>query len=216
MWAAAENHEAVGTAARRARRGRQRALHALRVPGADRRQRRHHPRSGRRRPDGAHVRRPAGLHRDRPSACSPPARTSTPAEPQYGFTPLQTAIFNGHYAARVASGRQGRQRQRRLALHGASKRATSRRTAIARTRPTPTTASRSLDLIQTLLAHGADPNAPYTKRIPPRQAQGDINVPPGATPLYRATTSHRSRGRSARCSIRAPTRTWRPRTARRR
>jgi ankyrin repeat protein len=40
-----------------------------------------------------------------------------------------------------------------------------------------------------LLEKGADPNRAYTKRIPPRQAQGNINVPPGATPLYRAVRS---------------------------
>ncbi|MBI2150073.1 MAG: ankyrin repeat domain-containing protein [Acidobacteria bacterium] len=34
---------------------------------------------------------------------------------------------------------------------------------------------------------GADPNQAYTKTIPPRQAQGNINVTPGATPLFRAT-----------------------------
>jgi len=28
----------------------------------------------------------------------------------------------------------------------------------------------SLDIVKVLLAHGADPNQPYTKKIPPRQA----------------------------------------------
>ncbi len=108
------------------------------------------------------------------------------SEPQYGFTALQTAIFNGHYALAA-----------RLTDRGADVNDGSLYTAIE-TRNLATYSNRpnppdndngvtSLDLIQALLAHGADPNQPYSKRIPPRQAQGDINVPPGATPLYRAT-----------------------------
>jgi ankyrin repeat protein len=108
------------------------------------------------------------------------------SEPQYGFTALQTAIFNGHYQLAV-----------RLADRGADVNDGSLYTALE-TRNLATYSNRpnppdndngvtSLDLIQALLAHGADPNEPYTKKIPPRQAQGDINVPPGATPLYRAT-----------------------------
>jgi ankyrin repeat protein len=107
-------------------------------------------------------------------------------EPQYGFTPLQTAIFNGHY-----------QLAARLAERGANVNDGSLYTAIE-TRNLATYSNRpnppdndngvtSLDLIQTLLARGANPNLAYTKRIPPRQAQGDINVPGGATPLFRAT-----------------------------
>jgi uncharacterized protein len=108
------------------------------------------------------------------------------SEPQYGFTALQTAIFNGHYE--LAS---------RLADKGANVNDGALYTAIETrnlatysNRPNPPDTDNgvtSLDLIKTLLAHSADPNLPYTKRIPPRQAQGDINVPPGATPLYRAT-----------------------------
>ena len=108
------------------------------------------------------------------------------SEPQYGFSPLQTAIFNGHFALAA-----------RLADKGANVNDGSLYTAIEtrnlatysnRPNPPDTDAGvTSLDVIKTLLAHGADPNLPYTKRIPPRQAQGDINVPPGATPLFRAT-----------------------------
>jgi ankyrin repeat protein len=108
------------------------------------------------------------------------------SEPQYGFTALQTAIFNGHYQLAV-----------RLADRGADVNDGSLYTALE-TRNLATYSNRpnppdndngvtSMDLVQALLAHGADPNQPYTKKIPPRQAQGDINVPPGATPLYRAT-----------------------------
>jgi ankyrin repeat protein len=108
------------------------------------------------------------------------------SEPQYGFTPLQTAIFNGHYQLAV-----------RLVDRGANVNDGALYTAIE-TRNLATYSNRpnppdnddgvsSLDLIHALLAHGADANLPYTKRIPPRQAQGDINVPAGATPLFRAT-----------------------------
>jgi ankyrin repeat protein len=47
----------------------------------------------------------------------------------------------------------------------------------------------SLDVIEALLAHGADPNVPYTKGIPERTVAGQITVPPGATPLDRAAIS---------------------------
>jgi ankyrin repeat protein len=43
-----------------------------------------------------------------------------------------------------------------------------------------------MDVATLLLEKGADPDIPYTKTIPPRQAQGNINVAPGSTPLYRA------------------------------
>jgi ankyrin repeat protein len=108
------------------------------------------------------------------------------SEPQYGFTALQTAIFNGHYALAV-----------RLAGKGADVNDGSLYTAIETrnlaaysNRPNPPDVDEgvgSLDLITALLTHGADPNRPYVKRIPPRQAQGDITVPAGATPLARAT-----------------------------
>jgi hypothetical protein len=37
-----------------------------------------------------------------------------------------------------------------------------------------------------LVDKGGDPNATYTKTVPPRHAQGNINVAPGATPLMAA------------------------------
>jgi ankyrin repeat protein len=43
-----------------------------------------------------------------------------------------------------------------------------------------------LDIAKLLVEKGADVNARYTKTIPPRQAQGNINVAPGSTALYRA------------------------------
>ena len=77
-------------------------------------------------------------------------------------------------------------------------------------------ASRHLDVATLLLDKGADPNAAYTKTIPPRQAQGNINVPPGATPLYRAVRAVDLGGGASCWSSTAPTRRWRSRTARRR
>jgi uncharacterized protein len=106
-------------------------------------------------------------------------------EPQYGFTPMQTAIFNGHYDL-----------AERLVDKGADVNDGSLYTAVEMrnlatysNRPNPPESDAhlsSLDVITLLLARGADPNRVYTKRIPPRQAQGDIVVTPGATPLYRA------------------------------
>jgi len=108
------------------------------------------------------------------------------AEPQYGFTAMQTAIFNGHYdfaaflmdkGADVSDG----------SLYTAIE---MRNLATYSNRPNPPETDRqltSLDVIKLLLARGADPNQAYAKKIPPRQAQGDINVTPGATPLFRAT-----------------------------
>jgi len=106
-------------------------------------------------------------------------------EPQYGFTPLQTAIFNGHYglaAHLVDKGADVNDGSLYTAVE-------MRNLATYSNRPNPPETdgqSTSLDVITRLLAGGADPNRPYTKKIPPRQAQGDITVTPGATPLYRA------------------------------
>lgn len=109
-------------------------------------------------------------------------------EEQYGFTPMQTAIFNGHYdlAARLldkgADANDG-------SLYTAIE---MRNLATYSNRPNPPdtdTHRSSLDLVKALLEHGADPNDAYWKKIPPRQAQGDIAVAPGATPLYRAAKS---------------------------
>jgi ankyrin repeat protein len=109
----------------------------------------------------------------------------TATEPQYGFTPMQTAIFNGHYDLAA-----------RLIDRGADVNDGSLYTAVEMrnlatysNRPNPPETDKqlsSLDVIRRLLDKGADPNRVYAKKIPPRQAQGDIIVAPGATPLYRA------------------------------
>lgn len=106
-------------------------------------------------------------------------------EPQYGFTALQTAIFNGHYAF-----------AQQLLEKGANPNDGSlyivmemRNLATYSNRPNPPDSERGvshLDVAKLLLDKGADPNAVYVKTIPPRQAQGNINVVAGATPLYRA------------------------------
>jgi ankyrin repeat protein len=106
-------------------------------------------------------------------------------EPQYGFTALQTAIFNGHYAL-----------AKQLLEKGADPNDGSlyvvmemRNLATYSNRPNPPDTERGvshLDVARLLIDRGADLNAAYVKTIPPRQAQGNINVVPGATPLYRA------------------------------
>jgi ankyrin repeat protein len=108
------------------------------------------------------------------------------SESQHGFTPMQTAIFNGHYdfaALLIERGADVNDGSLYTAIE-------MRNLATYSNRPNPPEQDRqltSLDVIKLLLARGADPNRPYVKKIPPRQAQGDIVVPPGATPLFRAT-----------------------------
>jgi uncharacterized protein len=110
------------------------------------------------------------------------------AEPQYGFTAMQTAIFNGHYdmaAFLIEKGADVNDGSLYIAVE-------MRNLATYSNRPNPPEIDRrltSLDVVTQLLNRGADPNRPYTKTIPPRQAQGNINVTPGATPLFRAIRS---------------------------
>jgi uncharacterized protein len=109
-------------------------------------------------------------------------------EPQYGFTAMQTAIFNGHYAfARllIESGADVNDGSLYVVTE-------MRNLAKYTNRPNPPDVEDGvthLDVAKLLLDKGADPNAAYAKTIPPRQAQGNINVAPGSTALYRAVRS---------------------------
>ena len=106
-------------------------------------------------------------------------------EPQYGFTAMQTAIFNGHYAfAKLLIDKGANVNDGSLYIV-----VEMRNLAKYTNRPNPPDAENGvshLDVAALLLARRADPNAVYTKTVPPRQAQGNINVAPGSTPLYRA------------------------------
>jgi uncharacterized protein len=107
-------------------------------------------------------------------------------ETQYGFTPLMTALFNGHYdyaGMLIEKGADVNDGSLYLAIE-------MRNLAYYKNRPNPPDKDknlRSVDVLKMMLDRGADPNKAYTKKIPPREAQGDIKVTPGATPLFRAT-----------------------------
>jgi ankyrin repeat protein len=109
-------------------------------------------------------------------------------EPQYGFTAMQTAIFNGHYAFAkmlIDKGAPVNDGSLYIVIE-------MRNLAKYTNRPNPPEAENGishLDVLRLLLEKGADVNARYTKTVPPRQAQGNINVPPGSTALYRAVRS---------------------------
>jgi ankyrin repeat protein len=106
-------------------------------------------------------------------------------EPQYGFSAMQTAIFNGHYAfAQMLLNRGADPNDGSLYIA-----IEMRNLATYTNRPNPPDNEGGvthMDVAVLLLAKGADPNRAYTKAVPPRQAQGNINVAPGSTPLYRA------------------------------
>jgi ankyrin repeat protein len=109
-------------------------------------------------------------------------------ETQYGFTPLMTAIFNGHYdfAGMLIEKGAGVNDGSLYLL------AEMRNLAYYKNRPNPPDKDgnlRSIDVLKMLLDRGADPNMVYSKKIPSREAQGDIKVTPGYTALFRAVKS---------------------------
>jgi ankyrin repeat protein len=124
------------------------------------------------------------------------------AEPMYQLTPLQLAILNGHYtlAKRLI--------ERGVGVDDGSLylAVDTRNLGFYAQRPNPPEKDgdvTSLDVVNALLARGADPDLPYTKglpegvlaegaakpRLPERTVAGGIAVPPGATPLDRAAAA---------------------------
>ena len=135
-------------------------------------------------------------------------------EPMYQLTPLQLAIVNGHYtlAKRLI--------ERGVGVDDGSLylAVDTRNLGFYAQRPNPAEKDgnvTSLDVINTLLERGANPDLPYTKGIPERTVAGEIVVPPGATALDRAAAAS-DFAVSRRCSRTGRARRWRPRTARRR
>jgi ankyrin repeat protein len=107
------------------------------------------------------------------------------AESQYGFTALQTAIFNGQYRVAkylIEKGADVYDGSLYIAME-------MRNLATSSNRPNPPDIDgdvSALDIAKLLIAKGTYVDARYDKLIPPRQAQGNINVASGATALYRA------------------------------
>jgi ankyrin repeat protein len=110
-------------------------------------------------------------------------------EPMYQLTPLQLAVVNGHYALAkqlIERGVGVDDGSLYLAID-------TRHLAFYAQRPNPPdkdTDVTNLDVIVALLEHGANPDLPYTKGIPERTVAGEIKVPPGATPLDRASVAN--------------------------
>jgi uncharacterized protein len=119
------------------------------------------------------------------------------AEPMYQLTPLQLAILNGHYTLAkklIERGVGVDDGSLYLAVD-------TRNLGFYAQRPNPPEkdgAVTSLDVINALLARGANPDLPYTKvltggdgkpSLPERTVAGEIAVPPGATALDRASAA---------------------------
>jgi len=115
-------------------------------------------------------------------------------EPMYQLTSLQLAIVNGHYTLAM------RLIERGVGLDDGSLylAVDTRNLGFYAQRPNPPEKDgsvSSLDVVNALLARGAKPDLAYSKalaggdgkpRLPERTVAGEIEVPPGATPLDRA------------------------------
>ena len=124
------------------------------------------------------------------------------AEPMYQLTPLQLAILNGHYTLAkklIERGVGVDDGSLYLAVD-------TRNLGFYAQRPNPPEKDgdvTSLDVVNALLERGAKPDLSYSKglpegvlpegaakpRLPERTVAGDIEVPPGATPLDRAAAA---------------------------
>jgi ankyrin repeat protein len=109
------------------------------------------------------------------------------AEPDYSFTPLLEAVYNDHYDLAAT-----------LVEKGANLNGGALYVAVEmrnldyfgnRPRKPVTGKLDELGFIKMLLAKGADPNGVLKTKLPARQTQGPVAVPPGATPFYRAARS---------------------------
>ena len=96
---------------------------------------------------------------------------SNVAETQYGFTPLMTALFNGHYdlaGLLIEKGAGVNDGSLYLTIE-------MRNLAFYKNRPNPPDRDKtlsSMDVLKMLLDRGADPNTAYTKKIPPARSPG--------------------------------------------
>jgi ankyrin repeat protein len=114
---------------------------------------------------------------------------ATAVEPMYELTALQLAVVNGHYTLAkrlIDRGVDGNDGSLYLAVD-------TRNLGFYAQRPNPPEKDgevTNLEVIVALLAHGANPDLPYTKGIPERTVAGEIAVPPGATPLDRAAAAN--------------------------
>jgi ankyrin repeat protein len=106
-------------------------------------------------------------------------------EPQYDFTPLLIAIYNGKYdfaSLLIENGAKVNDGSLYMAVE-------LRNMDTYSNRPNPPETDRTLtatDIINRLLARGADPNVVFEKKPPQIQTQGTVTVPAGATAFYRA------------------------------